>query len=281
MIVFKNPSFFCAFLYLSIFLLHNEVNKLSITILLRFGVMSTIFNPILIKFNMTDIINKTYTKKLAIENEHSTPEARAERLRRIRNLANLSRKDICGSDDININTYKGWELGRFGGLPVDGAEKVVKIIARSGVICSTEWLLYGKKPAPTLISEVTASEGDANTEETDNSLIQKEFAIYQDATKNAVLIEVTDDGLSPDYQIGDFLAGEKKFNDDIELTLDQVCIVETTDGKKLVRYVKQGHEKGLYTLICTNYRTAMCDVIIKNVRLLYSTIISRHYKTVE
>ena len=242
--------------------------------------MSTIFNPILIKFNMTEIINKTYTKKLAIENEHSTPEARAERLRRIRNLANLSRKDICGSDEININTYKGWELGRFGGLPVDGAEKVVKIIAQSGVICSTEWLLYGKKPAPTLISEATACESDADTEETGSSLIQKEFAIYQDATKNAVLIEVTDDGVSPDYQIGDFLAGEKKFNDSIELTLNQVCIVETTDGEKLIRYVKKSREKGLYTLICTNYRTTMCEVVKQNKQLLCSATISRHYKIV-
>ena len=146
---------------------------------------------------------------MAVENEFSTPEARAERLRRIRNLANLSRKDICGSGEININTYKGWELGRFGGIPVDGAEKIVKIISQSGVLCSTEWLLYGGKPTPTLISEIMSHESDADTEETGDILIQKEFSIYQNATKNAVLIEVTDDGLSPDYQIGDYLAGEK------------------------------------------------------------------------
>lgn len=221
---------------------------------------------------------KTYTKKLTIENEHSTPVARAERLRRIRNLANLSRKDICGSDDININTYKGWELGRFGGIPVDGAEKVVKIIAKSGVICSTNWLLYGKKPAPTLISEAAPHENNADSEERVDSLILKEFSIYQNATKNAVLIEITDDGLSPNYQIGDFVAGEKKFNDEIELTVDQVCIVKTIDGKKLIRYVKQGTDKERYTLICTNYHTTMCDVIVQNINLLYSAPLSRHYK---
>ena len=230
---------------------------------------------------MTIKTSKTYTKKLAIENEYSTSEARAERLRRIRNLANLSRKDICGSNDININTYKGWELGRFGGIPVDGAEKVVKIIAKSGVICSTDWLLYGKKPAPTLVSEATYCADETNEEETRSSLIHKEFAIYHNATKNAVLIEVTDDGSSPDYQIGDFVAGEKKFNLDIELTVGQVCIIETTDGNKLVRYVKKGREKGLYTLICTNYQTTRCDVVTQNINLLYSAPISRHYKTSE
>ena len=74
---------------------------------------------------------KAYTKKLLIENEFSTPEARADRLKRVRNLANLSRKEICESGDININTYKGWELARFGGLPVDGAEKIINRVARS------------------------------------------------------------------------------------------------------------------------------------------------------
>lgn len=218
------------------------------------------------------------TKKLTIQNVLSTPEARAARLRRVRNLANLSRKDICGLDDININTYKGWELGRFGGIPVDGAEKVVKIIAKAGVVCSTEWLLYGQKSAPTLISEGTCCDVDA--EDAAGKLILKEFSIYQDATKNAVLMEVTDDGLSPNYQIGDFLAGEKKFNDDIELTVEQVCIVETIEGKKLIRYVKKGLEKGLYTLICTNYHCKTNDFAVQNVHLLCSATISRHYKKV-
>lgn len=227
-------------------------------------------------FNVEDEKIKTYTNRSAIEDEYSTPEARAERLRRIRNLANLSRKEICGTDDININTYKGWELGRFGGISSDGAEKVIKIITKSGVICSTEWLLYGKTPAPTLISETNFCEGDAD--EMTGSLISKEFSIYHGATKNAVLIEVTDDGLSPHYQMGDFLAGEKKFNDEIELTVEQVCIIETIDGKKMTRYLKKGIEKGRYTLICTNYNTTMCDVIVSNTSLLYSATISRHYK---
>ena len=228
---------------------------------------------------MTNKTNKTYTKKLTLENEFSTPEARAERLRRIRNLANLSRKDICDADDININTYKGWELARFGGIPVDGAEKVVKRIAQAGVICSTEWLLYGKKPQPTLVSDEISCSGEVETEKSEFSLIQSEFAIYQDSIRHAVLIEVTDDGLEPDYKIGDFLAGEKKFNDEIGLTVGQICIVETVDGKKFIRYLKPGGSKGLYTLICTNYHTTTNEIVIQNANLLYSAPVSRHYIT--
>ena len=60
--------------------------------------------------------------------------------------------------------------------------------------------------------KVTMKDG---TEITGCNLIQSEFSIYKDRIKNAVLVEVEDDGLLPDYQIGDFLAGEKRFNDDI------------------------------------------------------------------
>ncbi|MFA5959856.1 MAG: hypothetical protein WC785_05005 [Tatlockia sp.] len=225
--------------------------------------------------------NKIYTKKLVIENEFSTPEARSERLRRLRNLANLSRKDICDSNGININTYKGWELARFGGIPVDGAEKVVKRVAQAGVICSTDWLLYGKKPQPTLVSDDILCGSDNEINIMESNSIQREFLVYQESIKNAVLLEVTDDGLSPNYQIGDLVAGEKKFNHEIELTVEKVCITETTDGNKFVRYVKKGKENGLYTLICTNYHTTMSDVVIQNINLLYSAPVSRHYKIPE
>lgn len=220
---------------------------------------------------------KTYTKKLVIENEFSTPEARAERLKRLRNLANLTRSEICDSAEININTYKGWELARFGGIPVDGAGKVIKRIARAGVICSTEWLLYGKKPLPRLESDAVSFFGEGCIEKTEIGLIESEFMLYQSNTKYAVLVEVVDDGLLPNYKIGDFLAGSKKFGDDILSTINQICITETIDGKKYVRYVKKGASEGLYDLICTNYRTEMSKVEESNLKLLYSAPIERHY----
>lgn len=94
----------------------------------------------------------TYLKKVQVTDELSTAEARAERLRRLRNLANLSRKDMCNTD-LNFNTLKAWELARFGGLPKDGADKVIRRIAKEGVICTADWLLYGKGITPQLTTE--------------------------------------------------------------------------------------------------------------------------------
>ena len=223
------------------------------------------------------MIDKVYIKKLTIENELSAPEARAERLRRLRNLANLSRIEICSPDYININTYKGWELARFGGLPVDGAEKIVKKIAKHGVTCSTEWLLYGKSPPPTLEIEPEILINNNEVEKYEVLAIKHEFNCYKNNTNNAILFEITDDGLLPFYKIGDFLAGSKKFDDEIKINTNQICIVETTDGKKYARYIKESSLTGLYNLICTNYSTCMDEILIHDVKLLYSAPISRHY----
>ena len=54
-----------------------------------------------------------------------SPKSRGERLRRVRNLANLSRKNFP-LHGINLNTLKGWEIGRHGGLTEKGAKKNIK-----------------------------------------------------------------------------------------------------------------------------------------------------------
>ena len=45
---------------------------------------------------------------------------------------------------LKLNTYKDWESERFGGLSIDGAERVIQRGAAENVICSLDWLLYGK-----------------------------------------------------------------------------------------------------------------------------------------
>jgi hypothetical protein len=55
--------------------------------------------------------HKKYVKKVIVTTERSSGDARAERLKRLRNLANLSREQMCESGELNINTLKGWEIG--------------------------------------------------------------------------------------------------------------------------------------------------------------------------
>lgn len=217
--------------------------------------------------------DKKYIKKVIVNDQNASAEERAKRLRKIRNLANLSRKEICDSEELNLNTYKGWELARFGGLPIDGAERVITRVARENIVCTPEWLLYGKGIEPYILPQ----KKDISEEEK-NNLILKEILLFQSLHHNSVYTEIKDDSLAPDYLPGDFVAGIIFRGEDISNILDQNCIVELENGDILVRYLKKGAAKHCYKLIATNINCDITSPMVIESRIKFAAPIIRHYK---
>ncbi len=60
---------------------------------------------------------------------------RGNRVKRCRNIANLTREAVCDTGALNILTLKGWELGKHGGLSEAGAQKVLARVEKEGVRC--------------------------------------------------------------------------------------------------------------------------------------------------
>lgn len=222
---------------------------------------------------------KKYTKKVVVTDDLSTPEARGDRLRCIRNMANLKREEMCASDDLNINTYKGWEIARYGGLPVDGAERVIRRVAREGVVCSLEWLLHGKNQGPYSIPKDTLLIKNKKSNENYQDII-KEIMAFQSCHKNTTYIEIQDDGMLPIYEKGDFIAGIKKYGDEINFLLRENCIVQTTDGNQVARCLRASKLKNKYTLMCINSKTEIDTPVIYDVEIEYAALITRHYKPI-
>ena len=219
--------------------------------------------------------DKKYIKKVIVTDEEASTDARGERLRKIRNLANLSRKEFCNSSELKLNTYKGWELGRFGGLPIDGAERVIKRVSQENVICSVEWLLYGKGPEPYVVPRST---GDFDQLETE--IILKEIMVFQSFHSNAVYIEINDDTLSPLYIIGDYVAGIRVLGKNISSVVNQICIVQLTNGEILCRYLREGYTKDKYQLLATNINSDLKGPQTVEAELNFAAPIIRHYKSV-
>src|SRR5438874_1764938 len=127
-------------------------------------------------------------KSILTNDPDSSPEARALRLKRLRTIANLTRKQICENSGLNINTYIGYEVARYGGLTRWGAEKVITRLAQEGVICTFNWLMYNIGAPPTIpfnLHEIsTPSQLQTQQPDNEEKLIIDELLLFRSHYKN-------------------------------------------------------------------------------------------------
>lgn len=227
-----------------------------------------------------ELLTQKYKKKVEVVDDRSTPEARAARVKRLRNLANLSRKEMCDDDDMNVNTLKGWEIARYGGLPLDGAHKIIKRVAREGVLCTVEWLLYEDGQAPSVnVGQTTEPHTQDIKKQPEEVNIEEELALFQKHYPDVIHYQVGDDGMSPFYEAGDVVAGVKKTGEHIDDLLGSNCIVQLAAGTLLCRRLRKGKSKHTYNLICMNSETSVDVPIISETELLSATRIIWHRKS--
>lgn len=229
---------------------------------------------------------RKYIKKVVITDDHASPEARAKRLRMVRNLANLSRKELCESCNINIHTLIGWEVARFGGLPLDGAEKIIKCIAQKGVECSLEWLVYEIGEGPKVITDYATAKIDAQKRKrtpaakvkNPKSQLINELIFFRKQYNDAVTLLIADDGMSPFYNQGDYVAGIKQYGEKIKSLIGKDCIIQCSNGKIILRNLRAGTEANTYTLACTNPQTTVAEPIMYNTEIASAAEVIRVYR---
>lgn len=213
-------------------------------------------------------------------NPQAIAKERAKRLKRLRNMANLTRLEMCDDGCINPNTYKGWEIARFGGLSSKGAKLVLERIAREGVICSLDWLLEGRGTGAFIKPEETVEQyiQPARTADEQMQAIIDELACFKQHFPRAIYTQINDDGTSPVFMPGDFVAGIEQFGPMINHLIDETCLVRTEQNQLLVRTLRPGHKQGLYRLICTNPQTTLEHPVFNDIPLLSAAKIIRHYR---
>lgn len=227
-----------------------------------------------------ELLTQKYKKKVEIVDERSTPEARAARVKRLRNLANLSRKEMCDGEDLNANTLKGWEIARYGGLPLDGAHKIVKRVAREGVLCTVEWLLYEDGPAPSVnVSQAIEQHTSDTPRQPEEMNIEEELALFHKHYPSAIHYVVQDDSMRPFYERGDVVSGTQKTGQHIEDILGANCIVQLASGQLLCRRLHKGKLKNTYNLICMNLESSVESPMIIDTEIISAARIVWHRKS--
>ncbi|MES2203974.1 MAG: hypothetical protein V4496_02010 [Pseudomonadota bacterium] len=227
-------------------------------------------------------LTQKYKKKVEVVDDRSTPEARAARVKRLRNLANLSRKQMCEGNDINVNTLKGWEIARYGGLPLDGAHKIIKRVSQEGVLCTVEWLLYEDGPPPSVnVGQAMEQSAPDAKKKSEAFNLEEEMTLFQQHYPSAIQYAINDDGMLPFYEVGDVVAGIKKSGKHINDLLETNCIVQLANGQLYCRRLRKGKLENTYHLVCFNTETSLETPIMTDVELLSAARIIWHRKQEE
>lgn len=230
--------------------------------------------------------DKKYTRKVLLQNSAlSSPMVKAERLKRVRNLANLSREEFCSDGCVKLATLISWEIGRFGGISRKGAMTVIARVAQEGVFVTPEWLLHEVGVGPEVQADYKKLakpkeklKSNIKIPSEKNRIIE-ELLVFKNLNKNSIDFLINDDTMLPHYQPGDYVAGTSRFDDQIKLLIGYDCIVQAKDGRIWMRHLQQGPRFDSFNLISTNLRTKEKDAIIYDIELASAAPIIWHRKT--
>lgn len=190
--------------------------------------------------------------------DKSSPAESAKRLKRLRHMAGLTRKEFCDVGGFSTHTFAGWETGKFGGLSTKGAEKVINALRKLGIFCSPDWLLHEIGRGPTLNTDQGKALEEKELGQTENidysseqERINTELLTFRNHYKNTADLIIEDNAMSPHFQKGDYVAGTKLFKKEISEAIGLNCIIQLENGLILIRQVHSGEDRK-YNLISLN-----------------------------
>ena len=173
-----------------------------------------------------------------MRNLEKTSRDRAQRLRKIRAMAGLTRKAMAQKYHIPPGTLQNWEMPRFGGLSERGAYQVIQSLTMEGVYASFEWLMMGVGPGPTMAPHSQAS-GITESVECSQKKIAKEIEYFQKKDKRRLVFTLNDDSMQPGFAPGDVFVGQQRVSSrDMISLINRLCIIQIDQHVTLLRYVK-------------------------------------------
>ncbi len=203
----------------------------------------------------------------------TSPKARGKRLLRLRRMANFIRSDIENKyPELKSETFKAWELGRFNGISMKGAKKVIQMFAKEGIKCSLDWLLYDIGSGPQVF-EFDIQSGYCVQELSSKQMpeyiaITKELSFFRELHEHSIDFVVEDDTMVPRFLPGEYVAGVKRYDDKMEEAIGQDCILQTQEGRLLLRHLHSKNVDGTFNLRCKNLETKVKDYVLDHVALL-------------
>jgi transcriptional regulator with XRE-family HTH domain len=168
-------------------------------------------------------------KKIKINMEKKDEPSAASRIKSLRLMSGLSRRDFCLKHNISENTLTAIELDKLK-LSQKQLYKLLEAFHQDGISCSEEWVISGEGQFPYL--EKYGKERNQNIELN----IFEDLSFIKKNRHNVIVVCVEDNAMEPYYKIGDYLIG--LYIDDISSLSGQKCLVKL-DDKFVPRFLFQ------------------------------------------
>lgn len=164
---------------------------------------------------------------------------RGKRLRALREQIGLTRSELSEEMHISEHTIKAFELGTRE-LPIQKAQEYAKLFLFAGIDVTFEFIYYGTL----LSSPILENFPD------DSQNIQKEIIYFKSNNPQSLVFKVTDTFMTPLYNKGDMVGGQKISNPNSFVFLEgHICIIEDINGNQHLRRLIKS--KGRWITVCT------------------------------
>ncbi len=173
-------------------------------------------------------------------NNEDSSTARGNRLRKLRQLAQLTSAELASKAGISRASISYWENALNNGITRKGAERIIQILNDMGITCDFDWLWFGIGSLPTITTKhkytsdiIFARDPDVLHKLIGN--VDKEISLFLSLNKEAVIHKIEDSIMVPVFELGDIVGG-------IWQPLDQIhdetnCIIKL-NHKLLARIVR-------------------------------------------
>lgn len=204
--------------------------------------------------------------------------ARGNRIKSVRMLCGLTRKGFASFSKISIPTLRSWEEPEHSrnGLTQKGAQRLSEAFYKYGIICTAEWLYWGKGFAPKIIDAQNNSIISIENEDaywSDDEAIIKDVEAFKIHNKDSIVSMVQDTAMLPFFCLGDFVGGQRFYDKQIESLIGLNCIIESTSDifiRKIVEFISHN----IFIISSLNYR----DPVLQRVAIDSAAEIIWHRK---
>jgi len=200
-------------------------------------------------------------------------KARGERLKRIRQLTGLERKEFSEQYAFNPQTYQDWEIAKRNSIPKSKALLLIEKLKQDGYIVTLEWLIDGHGMLPYYVTDecihkMLKSQTALPAYIQEENQINNELGLFLLGHNDSISLIIPDEAMQPFYKQGDIVAGIKCDDHDRDKYLGQDCIVQLQNDQLLLRRLAKGRDSNTYTLIAINPNVIdknLYDIELKNI----------------